>query len=660
LHIALGLARGLAAVYRHGVLHRDLKPANAILARTGEVKLLDFGLAKLILDVGEPPPARAPDLRPPRAELPGDPTTPPRAMPRAPEERDAPEAIAEPSDADRPRAPIDWATASVVGASTSPILPAATRARTRRRDESPEPPEPAKTREPPEPPETSEPGEPAGDPRDALTEGSTAGSTDDSIAGSTDDSTAGSTGPGEELDGGVAASAASAASSASGAPAPSSDRLTLPGLTTTGAVIGTPAYMPPEAWRGEPATPRSDVYSLGALLYELAAGGPPHRADSHAAMRSAALEADAPPLATIAPGLDPQLAAIVDRCLARDPAQRYASGEAVRDALEALAAAPAAAPAPPSPRRRGRRLAELRALAGPRALLVAAAVTAALALAIVAARRSGAPASHGGGCPGSMVAVPAGTFEMGSVDGVGDVDEHPRHRVTLSAFCLDRTEVTVMAYAACIAAGACSAAPRTLNWSAYSSQDAGRYGQWCNGPDRPDHPVNCIDWDDAAAYCAWRGARLPTEAEWEYAARGGDDRVYPWGNEPPAASRLDLCGTECTAMARRALNEDWNPMYDADDGWGSTAPVGSYPLGASRFGALDMAGNVWEWTSDWYGPYPSAPQVDPHGAPGGTSRVSRGAGWATRGRDRARAADRNWLDPSIRDCDLGFRCARSR
>jgi formylglycine-generating enzyme required for sulfatase activity/tRNA A-37 threonylcarbamoyl transferase component Bud32 len=548
LPIALGLARGLAAAHRRGVLHRDIKPANAILSDSGDVKLLDFGLAKLFRDVAEPPPdlAKRPELR-------GDPTMPLRG---AGERNPAP----------------------------APDAPSAGRAR---------------------PPTTLDGIEPAS------------------------------------------------------APVAAHDGIAPAELTMTGAVIGTPAYMPPEAWRGETATPRSDVYSLGALLYELAAGDPPHRADAHAdahaALRSAALETDARPLAVAVPGVDPRFAAIVDRCLVRDPARRFASGAALCEALEALAAAdPSLALARPRRRR-------WHHLGGRRALLAAAATIAALGIALVAAHLPGGepPSSPGAGCPASMVAVPAGRFAMGSPEGVGDADEHPRHQVTLPAYCIDRTEVTVMAYAVCVAAGACSAPPRTVKWSAYSPQNASRYGAWCNGSDRPGHPINCIDWDAAAAYCAWRGARLPTEAEWEYAARGGDDRVYPWGDEPPSATRLDLCGTECAAMARRALDEDWTPMYDADDGWGTTAPVGSYPAGASRSGALDMAGNVWEWTSDWYGPYAPAAQADPQGAASGTSRVSRGAGWATRGRNRARAADRNWLDPSARDCDLGFRCARS-
>jgi formylglycine-generating enzyme required for sulfatase activity len=247
---------------------------------------------------------------------------------------------------------------------------------------------------------------------------------------------------------------------------------------------------------------------------------------------------------------------------------------------------------------------------------------------------------------------------MGSPDGTGDADEHPQHPVTLSAYCIDRTEVTVAAYAACAEAGACDAPSHIVLWSAYAPEETRRYSRWCNQSDRPDHPINCVDWDQAAAYCAWRGKRLPTEAEWEYAARGADGRNYPWGNAAPSAPLLDLCGIECAAMARRDLLEEWKAMYAGDDGWESTAPVGRYPGGASPFGALDMAGNVWEWTADWYSPYTAAPSVDPRGAPTGTSRVSRGAGWASRNPSKARAADRNWLDPKIRDCDLGFRCAR--
>jgi formylglycine-generating enzyme required for sulfatase activity len=198
-----------------------------------------------------------------------------------------------------------------------------------------------------------------------------------------------------------------------------------------------------------------------------------------------------------------------------------------------------------------------------------------------------------------------------------------------------------------------------VNWPSYSVDEAARLSRWCNRSDRPEHPINCIDWDMASAYCTWRGGRLPTEAEWEYAARGGDGRSYPWGDAAPDARRLNACGAECTAMARRA-GFALRPLHAADDGWATTAPVGGYPAGASRFGALDMAGNVWEWTADWYGPYPAEPQADPQGAPAGTSRVSRGGGWSSGAADAGRAADRDWFDPKVRETGLGFRCARNR
>ncbi|TMQ10259.1 MAG: hypothetical protein E6J90_06280 [Deltaproteobacteria bacterium] len=539
LDVALGLARGLAAAHRRGVLHRDLKPANAILSETGEIKLLDFGLAKLVRHA-----AADDSIPPPR-------TSQPIALP--------------------------------IGAAPDPAV---------------------------------------------FVEMPTV-----KLA---------------TVDGAAAAGAAA-------------DNAAPPPLASTVAAMGTPAYTPPEAWRGEAATPRSDVYSLGALLYELATGAPPHRGDSQEAVRSSALDTDALPLATAAPRIDPRFAAIVDRCLRRDPAARFASGDEVRASLEALATGdPAAATptsvAPPPDRARPRRwrtasIGVLGALA---------------ALALVGHRLWGgdhAPRSAAAAalerCPDDMVAVPTGTFTMGSPDGTGDADEHPPHAVTLSAYCIDRTEVTVAAYAACAATGACSPPPLTVHWSAYSPPDVPRYSRWCNRGDRPDHPINCIDWDQAAAYCAWRGRRLPSEAEWEYAARGSDGRAYPWGNQPPSARRLDLCGTECAALVRRDLQEDWKPIYEADDGWETTAPVGSYADSASPFGALDMAGNVWEWVADWYGPYPAAPETDPQGPAAGTSHISRGAGWASRGAQKARAADRNWLDPRARDCDLGFRCARS-
>ncbi|HEX8114539.1 MAG TPA: formylglycine-generating enzyme family protein, partial [Kofleriaceae bacterium] len=264
----------------------------------------------------------------------------------------------------------------------------------------------------------------------------------------------------------------------------------------------------------------------------------------------------------------------------------------------------------------------------------------------------------GSRCPPDMVAVLAGTFRMGSPAGTGDDDEHPGHDVTLSAYCIDRTEVTVKAYAACVQAKGCTAAPLTVQWSGGSAQDVQRYSRFCNREDRPDHPINCVDWNQAAAYCTWADKRLPSEAEWEYAARGTDGRVYPWGNETPSATRLNACGPECVAMAKRELNADWRPMYDTNDAWESTAPVGRFPAGASPFGALDMAGNVWEWTADWYGTYKATAATNPRGAEMGTERVIRGGGWYNLVAAVVGAAYRYRYEPSHRRHGVGFRCAR--
>jgi formylglycine-generating enzyme required for sulfatase activity len=224
-----------------------------------------------------------------------------------------------------------------------------------------------------------------------------------------------------------------------------------------------------------------------------------------------------------------------------------------------------------------------------------------------------------------MALVPAGCFMMGSEG--GDSSERPVHEVCFEEpFWIDVYEVTNAQYG-------------SLGCEESSSDD--------------DQPRNCVSWADAAAHCESRGARLPTEAEWEYAARGPDGLTYLWGDE-----------FNC-----RLGNFDDETRYDlytieggkGCDGFVVTAPVGSFPDGASWVGALDMSGNVWEWVADWYDDdyYDCSPRDNPGGPDNGEYRVLRGGSWGHDGSNLLRAANRDWDNPSNEDIFNGFRCARS-
>jgi formylglycine-generating enzyme required for sulfatase activity len=224
--------------------------------------------------------------------------------------------------------------------------------------------------------------------------------------------------------------------------------------------------------------------------------------------------------------------------------------------------------------------------------------------------------------------------------------------VTLSAFCIDKTEVTVAGFRACVQDGGCPPPSATVDWKDIKSEERSKWSPYCTWGKRglDQHPINCVDWKQATTYCEWSGGRLPTEAEWEYAARGKDGRLYPWGNQRPDANRLNACGGECGQAH----------MYPDDDGWPATAPVGKFREGASAFGVLDMAGNVWEWTADSFAEYSDQPVTNPqHLLRDESPRVFRGGSWTNVDPAWVRAGYRNKRDPGSRTLILGFRCARA-
>ncbi len=250
----------------------------------------------------------------------------------------------------------------------------------------------------------------------------------------------------------------------------------------------------------------------------------------------------------------------------------------------------------------------------------------------------------------AYVTIPGDTFKMGSEK--GDPDEKPVHDARVETFELMKTEVSVAQYEECVKAKECT--PRTtVHYAGYSAEDAAFWSKSCNSgrADRADHPMNCVAATDAEAFCAWAGgARLPTETEWEFAARGKEGRPYPWGLQPPDATRVNACGAECVEWAARN-GKRWAKLHDGHDGWSTTAPVSSFPKGATPEGVLHLSGNVWEWTASSYCDYPSKKCAE-------AARVFRGGCWSHGEAVWLRGAFRFWSTPSFRNGNLGFRCAR--
>jgi len=265
-------------------------------------------------------------------------------------------------------------------------------------------------------------------------------------------------------------------------------------------------------------------------------------------------------------------------------------------------------------------------------------------------------------CPEGMAEIPAGQFFMGSDEPDAVPMEKPSHQVKLDSYCIDLHEVTMAEYQQCSDKGLCRRAPRQVEWPKITKEQIDLYGPLCNANDpeaRKDHPVNCVDWAMADGYCKAMGKALPTEAQWEFATRGPDGRIYPWGDEAPTHEHLNACGAECVAWGE-ANDENLPALYEGDDGFVHTAPVGSFPKGDSRFGPKDVAGNVFEWVADWggdYTPNTSGALDNPTGPAEGDRKVVRGGAWNGSRANWLRPSFRFAADPKMKSHGFGFRCA---
>ena len=500
-------------------------------------------------------------------------------------------------------------------------------------------------------------------------------------------------------------------------------------LTQTGAIIGTPAYMSPEQIMGERVDGRSDLYSLGVVLFEMATGRQPYRAETPPAVFVKHLHDPLPMPRSLNPDIPEAIERVILKTLAKQPTGRFQTATDLVQALEAAILETTRRPAqmpernrsvlatlaeepsgldietpssPPPPRiplrppstpdrppqtkqptlfpRWGWALAALGILAGIAVigliglflirLLPGFGGTPAAGLPEAQASMTATPqpAPQATTTPASptqppaetaaplpilgstqvspedgmlLLYIPAGEFLMGASPGDPDSSdsEKPRHKVLLDGFWIDRTEVTNRMYRLCVNADECNPPERRSSF---------------DDPNQVDQPVVWVSWPGAEEYCAWAGRRLPTEAEWERAARGTDERTFPWGSSGPAGQLVNF--------ADQSLKEDWADP-SVDDGFEYAAPVGSYPSGASPYWVLDMAGNVWEWVGDMFdaGYYLDSPLENPSvpdAASSGAYTV-RGGSFLSNVRN-IRTTYRYGYSLTTTAADLGFRCAMSQ
>jgi formylglycine-generating enzyme required for sulfatase activity len=441
-------------------------------------------------------------------------------------------------------------------------------------------------------------------------------------------------------------------------------------LTGTGVGVGTPKYMAPEQWQNQISV-QTDVYALGIVFYELVTGRVPYDADTPAGVLMKQLMEPLTRPSQFVADLPEGVDHVIYKALARLPEDRYADMGSFAGAMEKLEQGiripdnspetatvdywlpiqamdrvgfdkgmtvdtgdlPAKGVRQEHPRKLGRgiRNAQLRKISrearqDPSGKLEVASISSSLPESDEEPQAGETRVREKDGMV--MVYIPAGKFRMGSQDNNKDAydDEKPQHEVYLDGFWIDLTPITNATYRNAVEAGACT---KPNDTTYYGNQ---KYA---------NHPVVNVDWHQAQAYSKWVGGRLPSEAEWEKAARGTDGRTYPWGE-----------GIDCKRANYKG--KLFNQVCK-----GETTAVGEYLEGASPYGVLDMAGNVWEWVNDWYAEdyYQNSPVKNPSGPENGQSRGLRGGSWFNDSWS-LRTAYRDSDIPEFLDDNVGFRCAR--
>jgi eukaryotic-like serine/threonine-protein kinase len=411
-------------------------------------------------------------------------------------------------------------------------------------------------------------------------------------------------------------------------------------ITRSGTQVGTPHYMAPEAWEGKPLNAQADIWSLGVLLFEMLTGQVPFTGGTALVVMNKVFTSQPPDPKKLRTDMPLNLVKIIKRMLTRDKRRRYQTMREVAVDLERNQATPAKARRAAVPNfgfiliigfLAAGLIFAVNRLLSPAAEPVATNVP--LQETIILTVTTDLPAATEEQSPGigssmigkdgaTLMFVPEGEFTMGSDF---NADEEPIHQVNLGAFWIDKTEVTNAMYANCVADGACKEPKKT---------SSNKHPVYYGNPEFDNYPMIHVDWNTANAYCSWAGRELPSEAQWEKAARGTDRRAYPWGNQVPNANLLN---------------------YNND--LGDTTEVGNYPDGASIFGALDMAGNVYEWVSSLYQSYPYDANDGRENLTSLEPRVLRGGAWSFNG-NYVRSANRIRSNPTnSSDNRYGFRCA---